>query len=50
MIKKQLSLLKNNCKLVYQENKGYGDALICGINQVKTNFFVFLMLTGHLIL
>ena len=33
------STQKYNCKLVYQENKGYGDALICGINQVQTNFF-----------
>lgn len=28
-----------NCKLVFQKNKGYGTALIEGINQVKTKFF-----------
>ena len=28
-----------DCKILYQENKGYGDALIKGIKNVKTNFF-----------
>ena len=28
-----------NCKILYQKNKGYGDALIQGIQDVKTNFF-----------
>jgi len=28
-----------NCKIIYQKNKGYGDALICGINNVQTKFF-----------
>ena len=27
-----------NCKLVYQSNKGYGNALIEGINNVKTEY------------
>jgi len=28
-----------NCKIIYQENKGYGDALIQGIKNVETEFF-----------
>ena len=27
------------CDLIFQKNKGYGDALLCGINNVKTKFF-----------
>jgi glycosyltransferase involved in cell wall biosynthesis len=31
--------IKNfNCKIVYQKNKGYGDALIEGINNVQTEY------------
>ena len=33
------SIKKFNCKIIYQSNKGYGDALILGINKVKTKFF-----------
>ena len=29
---------KFNCEILYQENKGYGDALIQGINNVKTDY------------
>ena len=28
-----------NCKILYQSGKGYGDALINGINSVETEFF-----------
>jgi glycosyltransferase involved in cell wall biosynthesis len=28
-----------NCKILYQNNKGYGDALIQGINSVRTKYF-----------
>ena len=28
-----------NCKILYQDGKGYGDALITGINSVETEFF-----------
>ena len=28
-----------NCKILYQNNKGYGDALINGINSTQTEFF-----------
>jgi glycosyltransferase involved in cell wall biosynthesis len=28
-----------NCKIILQDNKGYGDALIKGINSVETDFF-----------
>ncbi len=28
-----------NCEILYQKNKGYGDALIQGINHVKTDLF-----------
>ena len=33
------SLKDYNCELLFQKNKGYGDALIQGINNVKTKFF-----------
>ena len=33
------SISNFNCKLIFQENKGYGAALIEGIHQVKTKFF-----------
>ena len=28
-----------NCKIIFQSNKGYGDALILGIKNVETNYF-----------
>jgi glycosyltransferase involved in cell wall biosynthesis len=35
-----INSIKNfDCKIIYQENYGYGDALICGINNVTTDFF-----------
>ena len=33
------SIKKFNCKILYQQNKGYGDALILGIKNVKTKYF-----------
>ncbi len=33
------SLKGYDCEILYQVNKGYGDALIQGINNVKTKFF-----------
>ena len=38
------------CKILSQEGKGFGNALIQGINSVKQNIFVYLMLMDHLIL
>ena len=32
------SINKYNCKLVYQTDKGYGNALIEGMNNVETNY------------
>ena len=35
-----INSVKNlNCKILFQKNKGYGDALIQGISSVKTDFF-----------
>ena len=35
-----IEILKNhNVEIIYQKNKGYGDALIEGINQCKTDLF-----------
>ena len=35
-----ISAIKNyNCDILYQVNKGYGDALIQGINNTKTKYF-----------
>ena len=44
------SIKEFNCKILYQNNKGYGGALIEGIKNVKTNFFCILMQMGPLIL
>jgi len=33
------SIEKFNCKILFQNNKGYGDALIQGINSVETEYF-----------
>ena len=33
------SIKEYDCKILYQINKGYGDALLQGIQNVKTNFF-----------
>ena len=33
------SIKEYDCKILYQKNKGYGDALLNGIQNVKTNFF-----------
>ncbi len=38
--KETIEAAKNyNCKMLYQNGKGYGDALIFGINSVKTELF-----------
>ena len=38
--KETIESAKNyNCKMLYQNGKGYGDALIFGINSVKTELF-----------
>ena len=35
-----IEAIKNyNCEILYQNNKGYGDALIYGIENIKTQFF-----------
>ena len=33
------SIKDTNCEIIFQENQGYGDALIHGINSTKTKFF-----------
>ena len=33
------SIKKFNCKIIFQKNKGYGDALIQGINSLDDGFF-----------
>lgn len=33
------SIKESNCKIIYQINKGYGDALMQGINNVTTKYF-----------
>ena len=33
------SIKEYSCQIIYQNNKGYGDALLCGINNVQTKFF-----------
>ena len=47
--KETINAIKNfNCR-IYQNGKGFYDALIQGINEIQTEFFVFLLLMGHLI-
>ena len=33
------AIKKYDCTILYQVNKGYGDALLLGIKSIKTNFF-----------
>ena len=33
------SIKEYDCKILHQVNKGYGDALVEGLRNVKTNFF-----------
>ena len=33
------SIKKYNCRILHQKNKGYGDAIVQGINEVKTKYF-----------
>ena len=33
------SIKKFECTIIYQKNKGYGNALILGIQNVKTEYF-----------
>ena len=43
------SISKFNIEIIYQKNKGYGDALITGINSLNDVYFVFLMQMDPLI-
>ena len=40
------SIKEYNVNLIYQTNRGYGDALTLGINSVKTKFFVIFNADG----
>jgi len=40
------SIKEYDCKILHQINKGYGDALVQGIRNVKTNFFCFFNADG----
>ncbi len=33
------SIKNNDCEIIYQTNKGYGDAILLGLKNVKTDFF-----------
>ena len=44
------SIKDYDCKILKQSKKGYGNALIEGINKQKQNIFVYLMQMVHLIL
>ena len=33
------SIRNKNCKILYQKNRGYGDAIIQGINHIENKFF-----------
>ena len=38
--KETINAIKNfNCRIIYQNGKGFGDALIQGINETQTEFF-----------
>ena len=38
-----------NCDILYQSNKGYGDALIEGINNTKTKYFCIFNADGSFV-
>jgi len=40
------SIKEYDCKILHQVNKGYGDALMQGLRNVKTNFFCFFNADG----
>ena len=40
------SIKKFECEIIFQDGKGYGDALIKGINNVKTEYFVIFNADG----
>ena len=40
------SIKEYDCKILHQINKGYGDALVQGLRNVKTNFFCFFNADG----
>ena len=43
-----INAIKNfDCEILYQNGKGYGDALIQGIKSTKTDFFAFSMQMDH---
>ena len=43
------SIKKYNCEILYQRNKGYGDALIQGINHTKTKYFCIFNADGSFV-
>ena len=42
------SIQNYNCKILFQDNKGYGDALIHGINSVETELFCIFNADGSI--
>jgi glycosyltransferase involved in cell wall biosynthesis len=45
-----INSIKNyNCEILYQKNKGYGDALIQGINHTKTQYFCIFNADGSFV-
>ena len=43
-----ISIEKFNCKILFQTNKGYGDALIQGIKSVETEYFCIFNADGSM--
>jgi glycosyltransferase involved in cell wall biosynthesis len=43
------SISNYDCEILYQENKGYGDALIHGINKTKTKYFCIFNADGSFV-
>ena len=45
--KETINSIKNyNCRIIYQNGKGFGDALIQGINETQTKFFCIIKAEG----
>ena len=44
------SISQYDCQIIFKKGKGYGDAILLGLNNVTQNFFVFLMQMVHSIL
>ena len=41
-----VSAINNKQNIVYQKNRGFGDAIISGINEVRTQYFAIMFVSN----